>query len=113
MSVTVTSAASLTRAARGFELTGDLTASTVLELFAQTPRFTAESPAGASPACRIDLRALGEVDSAGLALLLHWRATATAAGARLTFTAPPPQLREMAKITGTESLLGFTAGNAA
>lgn len=99
--------ATLTRAGDGLELTGDLTLATAPKLFAETPRFDL-----GAMAC-IDLRAVGEVDSAGLALLVHWRATATAAGAQLTFAAAPPQLREMATITGTAKLLGLTTDNAA
>ena len=90
-------------------------------LFAQTPRFDAESmaesamssDASAEPAAlRIDLRAVGEVDSSGLALLLHWRDVAARANARLTFTGAPAQLREMAKITGVETLLDLATSGA-
>jgi len=93
--------ATLTSTGDGLELTGDLTLATAPKLFAETPRFDTGA------AARIDLRGVGEVDSAGLALLLHWRATATTAGAQLTFAAAPPQLREMATITATAKLLGL------
>lgn len=94
--------ATLNRAPGGFELAGDLTFSTAPQWFAETPRFDA----GQTPA-RIDLRAVGEVDSGGLALLLHWRQAAARAGAGLTFTGAPAQLREMAKITGVAGLLNL------
>ena len=80
------------------QLTGDLTSQTARALFAQTPKFTGE------PAT-IDLTAVGEVDSSGLALLLHWSNLSTAATGKLTYTNPPPQLRRMANISGVEGLL--------
>ena len=112
--------ATLTRARGRLELAGDLTGGSVPGLFAQTPRFDAESTAEATAsdasaepaALRIDLRAVGEVDSSGLALLLHWRGVAARANARLTFTGAPAQLREMAKITGVETLLDLAASGA-
>jgi len=112
--------ATLTRARGRLELAGGLTGGSVPGLFAQTPRFdaesmaeSAESDASAEPAAlRIDLRAVGEVDSSGLALLLHWRGVAARANARLTFTGAPAQLREMAKITGVETLLDLAASGA-
>jgi len=113
-------AATLTRARGRLELAGDLTGGSVPGLFAQTPRFDAESAAesaaadaSAEPAAlRIDLRAVGEVDSSGLALLLHWRGVAARSNARLTFTGAPAQLREMAKITGVETLLDLATSGA-
>jgi len=114
-------AATLTRARGRLELAGDLTGGSVPGLFAQTPRFDAESmaesavSAGASAepaALCIDLRAVGEVDSSGLALLLHWRGVAARSNARLTFTGAPAQLREMAKITGVETLLDLATSGA-
>jgi len=111
-------AATLTRARGRLELAGDLTGGSVPGLFAQTPRFDAESAAAESDASAepaalcIDLRAAGEVDSSGLALLLHWRGVAARANARLTFTGAPAQLREMAKITGVETLLDLATHRA-
>lgn len=95
-----------TRAGDGLELAGDLTLATAPQLFAETPRFDAGADA------RIDLRAIGDVDSGGLALLLHWQNAAAVAAARLTYTGAPPQLREMAKITGAEALLNLASDNA-
>ncbi|MDD9858222.1 MAG: STAS domain-containing protein [Gammaproteobacteria bacterium] len=102
--------AGLSRDRGRIALAGDLTSRTVPALFAQTPRFGAGA-ADASAPLRIDLRAVGEVDSSGLALLLHWANTAAAGSSgKLTFTGAPPQLCEMAKITGLEALLNLAGG---
>lgn len=98
--------AQLLRAGDALELAGDLTVAGAPKLFAETPRF------GPGAEARIDLRAVGEVDSGGLALLLHWQNAATGAGARLRFTGAPPTLCEMAKITGVAGLLKLTADSA-
>lgn len=89
------------RARDCIELSGDLTSRTVGALFAQTPRF------GGQP-MHVDLRAVGDVDSSGLALLLHWSHLAGASAGKLVFTGAPAQLREMAKITGLEGCLNLT-----
>jgi len=99
--------AAMTRARDGFELAGDLTVGSAPALFAQT-RF--DFDAGA--ALRIDLRAVGEVDSGGLALLLYWQAAAARTNTRLRFTGAPAQLREMAKISGVAGLLNLAADDA-
>jgi len=97
--------AAMTRARDGFELAGDLTVGSAPALFAQT-RFEAGA------ALRIDLRAVGEVDSGGLALLLYWQAAAARTNTRLRFTGAPAQLREMAKISGVAGLLNLAADDA-
>ena len=79
-------------------LSGDLTSKTARALFAQTPAFSGEE-------ITVDIHAVREVDSSGLALLLHWSHLARAASGKLTFTGAPAQAREMAKITGLEDLL--------
>lgn len=84
------------------KLSGDLTSRTVTALFAQTPRFSGRQ-------VRIDLRAVGDVDSSGLALLLHWSHLAGASAGQLVFTGAPAQLCEMAKITGLDGLLNLAA----
>lgn len=78
-------------------LSGALTVKTARELFNQTPQFDGEE-------LNVNLDGIREVDSAGLALLLHWSNMANAASSNLTFTNPPTQLREIAKIMGLETL---------
>lgn len=91
------------RARDCIELSGDLTCRTVSALFAQTPRFSGQP-------MRVDLRAVGDVDSSGLALLLHWSHLAGASAGKLVFTGAPAQLCKMAKIAGLEGCLNL-AGN--
>ncbi len=79
------------------ELSGDLTVKTARRLFDQPPRLHPGE-------VRMDLAAVREVDSAGLALLVHWDNLAAASAGKLTYTNAPAQLREMAKITGLEAL---------
>jgi phospholipid transport system transporter-binding protein len=54
--------------------------------------------------CRIDLRDVSDVDSAGLAVLIEWLAQARARGTRLEFTNLPPALRSLATLSGVEFL---------
>ena len=82
-----------------FALSGDLTAETARSLFDRMPKFGGGE-------VNIDLESVREVDSAGLALLLHWSNLAVASSGRLNFTGAPTQLRQMAKITGLEELFG-------
>jgi len=55
-----------------------------------------------------DLSGLGEFDSAGLALLVAWRASRKQAGGELSFTNPPERLRLLAALTGAEAVLSAT-----
>ncbi|MGW4895689.1 STAS domain-containing protein [Kitasatospora sp. NPDC004240] len=52
----------------------------------------------------VDLAGVGFCDSAGLNALLVTRADAETAGIRLILTAPPPQIRRLLEITGTNEL---------
>jgi phospholipid transport system transporter-binding protein len=52
-----------------------------------------------------DLHGVTRADSAGLALLLAWRAGCKAKGHDLYFTNVPDRLLALAKLTGAESLL--------
>jgi phospholipid transport system transporter-binding protein len=54
--------------------------------------------------CLIDLRDVGDVDSAGLAVLIEWLAQARARGTRLAYANLPPALRSLAKLSGVEFL---------
>jgi phospholipid transport system transporter-binding protein len=52
-----------------------------------------------------DLSGVTDADSAGLALLIAWRAAAGAGGGALRFHSPPQRLLALARITEAESLL--------
>jgi phospholipid transport system transporter-binding protein len=52
-----------------------------------------------------DLSGVDAADSAGLALLLAWRAARIEAGGDLQFDAVPQRLRLLARLTGAEPLL--------
>ena len=78
-------------------LTGDLTLHTVRRLFDGMPPFHVGE-------VTVDLKAVREADSAGLALLVHWSNLAKSSTSELVFTNIPAQLREMAKITDLQEL---------
>ncbi|MBK9252980.1 MAG: STAS domain-containing protein [Proteobacteria bacterium] len=52
-----------------------------------------------------DLSGITDADSAGLALLIAWRAAASAEGGELKFEAVPERLLALARLTEAESLL--------
>jgi phospholipid transport system transporter-binding protein len=52
-----------------------------------------------------DLSGVDGADSAGLALLLAWRAARIEAGGDLQFEAVPQRLRLLARLTGAEALI--------
>ena len=79
---------------------GDLNLSSVATLFADAPAFGKNLRS-------IDLQEVGDSDSAGLALLLHWSHVAkraTGVAAKLQFTHAPPRLRKLAKVAGVDDL---------
>lgn len=78
-------------------LSGPLTLKTVPAWFEKTPQFCAQP-------IRVDLAAVQEADSAGLALLVHWSKLARASSTPLQFTEVPPQLYQLAKIADLEEL---------
>ena len=80
-------------------LSGDLTVKTARRLFDRTPVFGAG-------VVSVDLASVGETDSAGLALLVHWCNRASASSAELKFSGAPAQLRRLSEITGLEGLFG-------
>lgn len=84
------------RADYSMVLNGELTVQTARRWFDQTPSF-------ATP-MHIDLTAVNEVDSAGLALLVHWSNLAASASSKLTFIGVPTQLRVIAKIIDLEEI---------
>lgn len=53
----------------------------------------------------VDLSGVTEADSAGLALLVAWRAAREAAGGQLRFEAVPERLQALARLTEAQSLL--------
>lgn len=60
-------------------------------------------PKGA--ACTIDLSRVTEADSAGLAVLVEWLATAKSRGTVIHYEGIPPQILAVARISDLESLL--------
>ena len=57
----------------------------------------------------IDLGALESADSVTLAVLLAWAARAQAAGRPIDFSAMPPRLQALARLSGVERMLGVAA----
>jgi phospholipid transport system transporter-binding protein len=55
--------------------------------------------------CTIDLAAVTEADSAGLAVLVEWLATAKSRGTVIHYEAIPAQILAVARISDLESLL--------
>jgi phospholipid transport system transporter-binding protein len=60
---------------------------------------------GNAPDCEIDLSGLHSGDSAGLAVLIEWLASARRRGAKLRYTGVPAQMRAIARISALEDLL--------
>lgn len=58
-------------------------------------------------AITVDLSAVTEVDSAGLALLLEWVSWSRQQRFALRFTGFPDKLRALARLSEVESLLGL------
>ena len=55
----------------------------------------------------VDLTAVGEADSSGLAVLLDWLRSARQQGRTMTVQGIPAGLRSLAELYGIEELLGF------
>jgi phospholipid transport system transporter-binding protein len=55
----------------------------------------------------VDCAGVGEADSAGLAVLLDWLATAAKQGRGIQFVHLPPGILAAAKISDVESILGL------
>jgi phospholipid transport system transporter-binding protein len=60
---------------------------------------------GAGAALQVDCAGVTESDSAGLAVLIEWLASASQAGRKLSFTNLPEGIRAAAEISGVEDLL--------
>lgn len=81
-------------------LSGALTFETAAWLWQQL-----QGGAWMSRAREADLSGVTDADSAGLALLIAWRAAASAEGGTLKFEAVPERLLALARLTDAESLL--------
>jgi phospholipid transport system transporter-binding protein len=96
----------------GFEVTGDshcrvtggMTFETASALWEQSQRAL-----NGQQITTVDLSAVTEVDSAGLALLLEWVSWARQHGLRLQFPGFPDKLRALARLSEVEGLLGLEA----
>lgn len=78
-------------------LQGALTLDTVPGLLAHSAELCARG--------RLDLQQLAQVDSAGVAFLLHLQRQARSHGATLRYAGAPPQLLELARFLGVAGLL--------
>jgi len=67
---------------------------------------TPQAPRGGS-SLYIDLGALEAPDSATLAVLIAWSASARRSGAALRYLRAPPGLRNLARLCDVETLLGL------
>ncbi|MEA3292558.1 MAG: STAS domain-containing protein [Pseudomonadota bacterium] len=85
----------------GAALSGAVTFSTVPDLFVQPLRLDGRQPV------TVDLAAVTHIDSAGLALLVHWAAHAKTLGGSLQFVNLPPQLKAMARLCDLETAFGL------
>lgn len=77
-------------------------------LLALTSALHAVSPAAGS-SLRIDASALQHFDTSLVALLLHTRRAAQAAGGSIAIVGAPPKLADLARLYGVESLLPLDA----
>jgi len=89
-----------TQSGGGCALSGELTFATVPQLWRELQRGGL-----LASATMADLSAVSDADSAGLALLVAWRAHRRAAGADVGFVAPPARLMALARLTGAETIL--------
>jgi phospholipid transport system transporter-binding protein len=85
------------------DLRGALDFETVPRLWRDSGQWLAAVPAGT--AVTLDLAGVEQVDSAGLALLIAWKAQAQSAGVGLQYTSIPPRLLAIARISDAEALL--------
>lgn len=89
-----------------FAVQGELTFASVPEMLKTSARlFQGQSR------IRLDLSGVRRADSAGLALLIDWRAQAGREKRALDFYAIPEQILAMARVNGVESMLAPSASN--
>lgn len=86
-------------------LTGELTFESVPGLYAQAQSVLPETLKS------IDLSKVTAVDSAGLALLLEWKASRKSSSAGLTFTNAPSSLLSLASLSEATELLNISGRN--
>jgi len=86
-----------------WSLTGALTFDTVPQLWSQGGPLLA---AAAAATTEVDLAGVGQVDSAGLALLVAWQAQVQGAGGVLHFRSMPERLLAIARISEAQAFLG-------
>jgi len=86
-----------------WSLTGALTFDTVPQLWSQGGPLLA---AAAAATTEVDLAGVGQVDSAGLALLVAWQAQVQGAGGVLRFRSMPERLLAIARISEAQTILG-------
>lgn len=79
---------------------GGLVLETVVGLLAASEREFAREPA-----VEVDLAAVTDADSAGLALLLEWLRQSRGAGRQIAYRGIPERLSAMARIGGVHELL--------
>jgi phospholipid transport system transporter-binding protein len=95
-----------------FEVAGVLTTPYIARLRAAglaALRADAAGKAGApSTELTMDLDKITRVDSAGLALLIDWLASAQQTGRRLRYSGGPPTLRALARVSNVENLIYAT-----
>jgi len=84
-----------------YRLQAPLTFATVAAL--RAPGLALIAAAGSS--LKLDLSAVPAVDSAGLALLVDWLATAHARSCRLHYDQPPATLLALARLSEVEPLI--------
>lgn len=82
---------------------GDVTFDSVAALLRSPIRWPA------APVVTVDLSAVGNVDSAVIALLLAWQRTARAAGTTLRLAGAPAAVASLATLYGVEPLLPAAA----
>ena len=91
-----------------FRVSGVLNAATVVDLLKQSR----ESFAGVTR-IELDLGAVAESDSAGLALLLEWLRMARSANQQVHYVNVPAQISALARISEVDDLLATTPTGAA
>lgn len=85
----------------GFVLQRDLTFATVNEILSESlPLFSGQT------SISIDLKQVGESDSAGLALLIEWASWARQNDCDIRFENVPKQLKTIAEISEVSGLIG-------
>jgi ABC-type transporter Mla MlaB component len=74
--------------------------------------FHAAPPTAPRGGCTdVDLSKLADADSATLAVLISWVAQAQAQGARLRYLNAPAALRNLARLSDVDGLLGLSESN--